>query len=212
DGLLAPNHRQNRHAEVDRLATDLHLELAILRLALLGDVQLGHDLDARSDVVLHALGQRHRFRHRAILAVAHDDLLLEWFDMDVGDALVAGVEDHLVDQLDDRRVLVADRRKVGALVVGGFFLQRDVGVIEGVQDAVNTLAFRLVALAARALDLFFGADNETQLTTGDDANVVELEHIERVGYRDRDDRTDLVDREHAIIARYVLRNGLQDLL
>jgi hypothetical protein len=57
--VLAVDARHDRHAEVDRLARHAQLEAAVLRDALLGDVELGHDLDARDDraVELLAIGR-----------------------------------------------------------------------------------------------------------------------------------------------------------
>ena len=53
DDLLAEQRRQARHAEVDLLrpagVVEADLDAAVLRQPLLGDVQLGHDLDARGD-------------------------------------------------------------------------------------------------------------------------------------------------------------------
>ncbi len=42
--------RGNRgHAHIDRAAGDLQADAAVLRQALLGDVEFRHDLDARDD-------------------------------------------------------------------------------------------------------------------------------------------------------------------
>ena len=49
DRVLAVDARHDRDAEVDGLARHAQLEPAVLRHALLGDVELGHDLDARDD-------------------------------------------------------------------------------------------------------------------------------------------------------------------
>jgi hypothetical protein len=55
-----------------------------------------------------------------------------------------------------------------------------------------------VALAA-LFSISSRADDETQLASRDDADVVQLHHVERVGDGDRDDRADLVDREDAVL-------------
>src|SRR5439155_177810 len=47
--LLAEQHREGRHAEVDHLGPHLELDAPVLRHAPLGDVQLRHDLHARSE-------------------------------------------------------------------------------------------------------------------------------------------------------------------
>ena len=49
DDALAEHRRQHADAKVDRLVVDVQLDAAVLRQAALGDVEVGHDLDARAD-------------------------------------------------------------------------------------------------------------------------------------------------------------------
>ena len=62
------------------------LDAAVLRQALLGDVQLGHDLQARDDRRLEVLDLRRDrgFHQHAVNAVADAQLVLERLDVDVG--------------------------------------------------------------------------------------------------------------------------------
>ena len=46
DDALAEHRRQHADAQVDRVAADVQLDAAVLRQAALGDVEVGHDLDA----------------------------------------------------------------------------------------------------------------------------------------------------------------------
>jgi hypothetical protein len=46
DDLLPVDRRQGGDTQVERLAPDLHRDAAVLRHALLRDVQLGHDLES----------------------------------------------------------------------------------------------------------------------------------------------------------------------
>ena len=49
DDAFAVDHRDDRHADVDLAALHLQLDAAVLRQALLGDVQPRHDLQAADD-------------------------------------------------------------------------------------------------------------------------------------------------------------------
>ena len=53
---LAVDARQRDDAEVDVAALDRQPDAAVLRQALLGDVEVGHDLDARDDAGDHPRG------------------------------------------------------------------------------------------------------------------------------------------------------------
>ena len=103
--LLAEQRRQRADPEVDRLAAELQLHPAVLRHALLGDVQPRDDLDARRQLVLD--GDR-RLRDLAQLAVdaeAHAVVVFVGLEVQVGRAQVDRVDQHLLQEADDRRVL-----------------------------------------------------------------------------------------------------------
>ena len=80
-----------------------HPETAVLRNAALGNVQFGHDLDARNDggMMLFA-DRRHGFGQHAVDAVLDATPIVAGLDVNVaGPALKRG-EDDGVDQPDDR--------------------------------------------------------------------------------------------------------------
>ena len=82
-------------------------DAAVLRQALLGDVEPRHDLDARDHQRRHrALGLQHLAQH-AVDAEAHHQAVLERLDVDVGGVLADRLGQHGVDQADDRRVVIA---------------------------------------------------------------------------------------------------------
>ena len=86
---------------------DAHLDAAVLRQALLGDVQAGHDLDAADDGRLEAVDLRRQglgLQH-AVDAVADAQAAFLRLDVDVAGALVGGLDEDLVDQLDDAGLL-----------------------------------------------------------------------------------------------------------
>ena len=91
------------HAQVELLALHAHHDAAVLRQATLGDVELGHDLDARDHRGGQVGGRRFGFLEHAVDAVAHLQAVLERFDVDVGGAHLDRALDDQVDQADDRR-------------------------------------------------------------------------------------------------------------
>ena len=98
DDLLAPEGGERGHAEVEVAAAvlDLHLDLdpAVLGKALLRDVQLGHDLDARGQGVAQLHGQGHDVVEDAVDAEADPELLLVGLDVDVGGPALQGVDEQ----------------------------------------------------------------------------------------------------------------------
>ena len=104
--LLAEERRQRRDAEVDRLGLRQHeLHPPVLRHALLGDVELGDDLDPRRDLVLDRERRLRDLHQDAVEAVADAVELLVGLEVDVGGAGGDRVEQDLLDVADDRRVL-----------------------------------------------------------------------------------------------------------
>ena len=121
---------------------DLDLDAAVLRQAALGDVELGHQLQARDDGGLQFARRRFLVEEHAIHAEADAEFLLERLDVDVAGALLDGVGDHGVDQADDRRFAghVAQVFEIGvglAVVAIGaqrFALGFAVVLVDGVED------------------------------------------------------------------------------
>ena len=103
DDAFAVERGQRGNAQIHFAAQDLDLDAAILRQAALGDVQLGHQLQARNDGGLQLARRRLLVEQHAIHAEADAELFLERLDVDVAGALLDGVGDHGVHQADDRR-------------------------------------------------------------------------------------------------------------
>ena len=117
DGILAVHARHDRDAEVDALAAHPHLEAAVLRHALLGDVELRHDLHARDDRAVEALVDRpHRRLQDAVDPVLHVHRIVLRLDVDVARAALDRRIERRVDQPDDR-ALVRGQLVDGQLVV-----------------------------------------------------------------------------------------------
>ena len=103
--LLAEQRRQRADPEVDRRVAEHQLHPAVLRHALLGDVEPRDDLDARRQLVLD---RERRLRDLAQLAVepeADAVELLVGLEVQVGRAHVDRVDQHLLQEAHDRRVV-----------------------------------------------------------------------------------------------------------
>ena len=94
---------QRGNAQIHFAAQNLDLDAAVLRQAALGDVQLGHQLQARNDGGLQLARRRFLIEQHAVHAEADAEFLLERLDVDVAGALFDGLRDHGVHQADDRR-------------------------------------------------------------------------------------------------------------
>src|SRR4029078_12240853 len=66
--------------------------------AAFGDVQFGHQLHARNDGRLQLTRRRVLTDQHTINAVANEEFLFEWLDLDVTGALLDGLGDHGVHQ------------------------------------------------------------------------------------------------------------------
>ena len=107
DDLLAELRRDARDAQVEvaRALLDAQpdLDAAVLRQALLGDVELRHDLQARDQGIAGPHRQRHDVVQDAVDAEADAELLLVRLDVDVRGARLQGLDEDQVGDLDDRR-------------------------------------------------------------------------------------------------------------
>ncbi len=96
-----------RHPDVDRFARHPQRNPPILRQALLGDVELRHDLDARDDRAVQRARRLDQVAQRAVDAQPHHRARLERLDVDVGGAVAQRLREQGVDQSDQRRVVLA---------------------------------------------------------------------------------------------------------
>ena len=182
DGVFAVHARHDRHAEVDGLARHLQLEAAVLRHALLGDVELGHDLDARDDRRMELFGDRpHRRLQHAVDAVLHVHRVVAGLDVDVARAPLNGREDGRIHQLDDR----AD---VARQTLDGQVLVEVVVVFEQLDlEAFGRFLehpLRALALLEDRLDGRARADRHRNWRAEQVRQLVQKRQIGRVGHDD----------------------------
>ena len=102
DHAFAVHGRHGRDTQIQLLALHLKLDAAVLRQAALGNVELGHDLDARNDRGGRSDRRRFHLLEYAIDPEAHLQDLLEGFDVDVGGPHLHGALHDQIDHADDR--------------------------------------------------------------------------------------------------------------
>ena len=102
DGVFAVDRGHDGDAEVDEAALVADAEAAVLGHALLGDVELAHDLDAAEDGAVMLAGDgRHGLLQHAVDAVLDVHRIVVAFDVNVGGAALERGEDGGVDQAND---------------------------------------------------------------------------------------------------------------
>ena len=84
--LLAELGGERRNAQVDRLAVHRHPGAAVLGPQPVGDVELGHDLDAGDQRQPCGAGDLHHLPQHAVDAITDRDAALLRLDMDVARA------------------------------------------------------------------------------------------------------------------------------
>ena len=123
DDALAEHGGQGRDADVDAVAAEGELDPAVLGQPALGDVEVGHDLDAAGDRRGQVARRRDQLVEHAVDPVPHLVLFLERLEVDVRGLVLdrqqqhhveelahRGGLGHLLDGLEVDRVLVAVRR------------------------------------------------------------------------------------------------------
>ena len=106
---LAVRRGQRRDAHVDGAAADAQRDAAVLRQPALGDVELGHDLQARDQRRVQRAVRLHHLAQRAVDAKAHRARALVGLDVDVAGAVLRRLGQQGVEHADDRRVVARPR-------------------------------------------------------------------------------------------------------
>ncbi len=165
---------QRRDAEVHPVRADGDGAVPVLRATGVGDVHLGHDLEAADERGLRGLRAAHHLVKHAVHPEPHAQVVLLGLDVDVGGAVGDRLLDDVVDELDRGRFR-ADLGELGQVVLG-----KAVRADEGV--GVRVLGDTVERLDG-ADDVVLGRDRGLDVEAGDDAQVVEGEHVLRVGHR-----------------------------
>ncbi len=157
----------------------------------LGDVQLGHDLDAAHDARDHRPRDDLRLRQHAVDAQAHAHGVRLGLEVDVRRALLHRLGDDLVGELDDRRVV--DRlAQIDDLGLGELVL----GPVDEIRDDV------LHPPQARheRLEVLPAGDGRADLHARHDRDVVHRDDVRRVGHRDEQRALPAVGDRHRFVA------------
>ena len=173
--------RQRRHPQVDLAPAGGEGDASVLGNAVLGDVEAGHDLEARRDAALDRLRRAGDLVEHAVDAEPDAEVVGARLDVDVRGALLEGLAQDQVDVLDDRGVL-DHRVQVGEL--GDLGLVAGRGLRRGGLGGERRLA--VVAVHARQVlgDLARAADDDVQVVAEQRAQVVDGEHVRRVRHAD----------------------------
>ena len=212
-GIFAVNRGHDGHAEVDEAALVAHAEAAVLRHALLGDVELAHDLDAAQDgaVVLAGDG-RHGLLQHAVDAVLDVHRIVVAFNMNVGGAALQGGEDRGVHKANNGADVfgVAGELLDGDVFVGVFVAGEHVegqafaGLVED--------ALRLLGFLQQVGDLRERGHARRDARPKQPGNLIQ--HHQPRGVADRDDqRVWLLLDGHEVVAEHELhRHGAQQFV
>ena len=211
--LLAEQRRAGTDAEVDRtILGDAHLDAPVLGHAALGDVEPRHDLQAR--------GELDRELHRrvcdllqvAVEAQADAVGLLIRLEVDVRGAFLDGVQQHLVDEADDRCVLdvvAADRLLLEILVAAGDVEVLQIDVVVGHRRHLRVDL--LDRFGADALQLVLFDDDRLDRQSGLELDLVERVQVGRVRDCDEQALAALDQRQHAVLGEQLVGDELDGL-
>ena len=173
DDLLAVHGGQAGDAQVGRAPGDGEADAAVLGHPALGDVEVGHDLDPADHAPRDAARDGGRLAQNAVDAVAHDHLAGLGLEMDVGGALLHRSRDDRVHEAHHRRLVNRVVEVQGADAVVGARLLGQV-----LHDLVH-----LARLAEHRGDVLGQGEHGADVAPGDHAQVVDRQHIERIGHR-----------------------------
>ena len=143
---LAVRRRQARHAKIDRASGHVDRDSSVLRNTALGDVETGHDLDARYDRGSHRNVRRLHRVQRSVHTVADLEILLERLDVDVGSAIHDTLIENQVHELDDGVVVRGAFKRgyvVGIALEGVVLIHAGAERLEHVRDGVRVVTIVL---------------------------------------------------------------------
>ena len=145
DDVLAMHPRQNGDAEIDVALPAPQPETAVLRNPVLGDVEIGHDLDARDKRgLIGGVEGTQRAHEHAIDAEIDRHAIGAGMDMNVARLLLQSGADRLVDEPYDRSRIAAEGFEIDdfAAALPGFANERQPELGRDIfKDFVAVVAF-----------------------------------------------------------------------
>src|SRR5262245_17211500 len=103
------NSWENAYAQIEMLAMNGYFDPAILWTSLLGNVNLRHNLDTRSDRSQKPARRTVAFHQYTINPIANPYTIRKWLNVYVGSPRIHGLLHHEVDQFDDGGIAVFGR-------------------------------------------------------------------------------------------------------
>ena len=104
DHAFAVDRWRGSHAQIDFVPAHGQPQPAILRQALFGNVQPGHDLDARHHCTAHRQRQQRHLAQQPVDAKPHGQAVFVGFQMNVGCLRIDGLGNQAVDRANRRGV------------------------------------------------------------------------------------------------------------
>ena len=121
--LLAEDGPQRGHAQVDFVSLfSRDMDAAVLRQSFFGNVETGHDFDARDQAVVNPLRHIGDLFQQPVETVANDHVVFGRLDVDVTGPALEGALHHQIDDINDRRVVAC--RTSAVLNARTFVLRR----------------------------------------------------------------------------------------
>ena len=201
--LFAVRRRQHRDAEVDRTRTGAKRQPSILRRALLGDVQLGHHLQAAGNGRLQVLRDRCELAHDAVDASPDEQAVALGREVDVGSAKIDRAAEDCVHLFDRGRV----RRGLAQVDDGSFRLFLDNRLVVEVELAG-------VDPGDRPVDRFGGSDANPHRRSERNFQVIGSNDVGRVVDSDENRAVfEKTNRDRAVAAcqRFAQQTGRADV-
>ena len=189
--------------EVDDLVADLALDSAILGNPSLGDVQVGHDLDAGGHRKRQMPWRRLHLVERTVDAVTDLELLLERFEVNVARLGLNGAVQDQVDIADDRSGVGFRGSSSSVEFLLCVVDCRDFSFPELLEDILHGGLLAAVVFGDQFLDLMTGGHHLNDLAVERVAEVVKGLGVEGVAECHRKDvaggrdGNDLVETSHA---------------
>ena len=207
--LLAPQRGQSGDAEIELLflAADLHLQhdAAVLRQPLFADVELGHDLEPRSDGVLQFQRRIHDQLQNSVNAEADAEFLFVGLHVNVAGAALHRIGEHQVHQLDDGsfvgRLLQFPEFEFLLLVlhlnIGAF-----AGVVHRLHDLLELFFFGSpVGLIDALDDRAFRGHDRFDVKAGHELDIVHGKDVGGIHHGDGERSADAAERQNLIAFR-----------
>ncbi len=197
---------------VDVFARNQDLDPAVLRPALLGDIDETHDLDAAYDRAEQSAGRVVTLHQNTVNPVSNPNPIRKWLDVDIARPHRHGFLDDQVHELDDRRVAffqsISRRRLTARRSILGKVDRR---VREFLEHRVHRLRLRRrapVILVDRLHDRFLRRQRDLDLAIEHEPQLVDRLEIERIVHDNTNGATLLRERHHNVLPGQRLRNQL----